>query len=205
MTERPILFSGAMVRAILAGRKTQTRRLVQARGKDFDVEDGVPFFRPYVYGLPEPVPIPCPYGAPGDRLWVRETWQAWHETSREHDEWDICAGPPSAIQERYGEPSVTYRATNDSSHPWRTPLHMPRWASRLLLEVTAVRVERLQEISEADARAEGVEPMVCLPGDVIAYGPSFAHLWDAINRQRAPWSSNPFVWVVEFKRVEARA
>jgi hypothetical protein len=205
MRERPILFSAPMVRAILDGRKTQTRRLVKPRRAHevaYKANDG------HVYSIPEgevgehepcgdPRPLPCPYGAPGDRLWVRET---------------IRRGPVLQDGLIGRRDTATYAAdgapTPLDTWPWQRPvlpgIHCPRGLSRITLEVTGVRVERLQDISEDDARAEGVTPTICLPGDVVAYGPAFAHLWDSINRTRAPWDSNPWVWVIEFHAREGR-
>jgi hypothetical protein len=167
MKERPILFSGAMVRAILDGRKSQTR---------------MNFHR-------------CPYGAVGDRLWVRETWAASLDSDG-----DMCK--PFLYRATYDEAvygqlkaSFSDRATEIwdvvGNTGWRPSIHMPRWASRLTLEVTGVRVERVQDISEADAKAEGVKSAA-----------EFCALWDEINGARGyGWDANPWVWVVEFKRV----
>lgn len=175
MKERPILFSAPMVRALLDGRKTQTRRVVKpqptatreeairtyGKGGTFILEAG--FFG-----------VRCPYGQLGDRLWVRETWGA-------------CAGSP------------VYRADDNATCPdggrWKPSIHMPRWASRITLEVTGVRVERLQDISEEDAIAEGVPEQ---RGDPWA----FQCLWDSINgaRERCSWAANPWVWAITFSR-----
>lgn len=178
MRERPIIFSGESVRAILDGRKVQTRRVIKpVQPRD----DGRwPAGR-------DPVPD-CPFGRVGDRLWVRETWA-------DHPDGD---GP-------------IYRATDPTwddepgSIRWRPPIHMPRWASRLTLEVAGVRVERLQAIDKAGARAEGCHG---IDGDGHrGYVPpldQFEAAWDALNGKRAPWSSNPWVWVVTFRCVEER-
>lgn len=189
MAERPILFSGPMVRAILDGRKTQTRRIVkpQPHGDCAAIEVGL--YHPVVidrhgdeqpgaeifgaYSLDGEWGVKCPYGMPADRVWVRETW----------------------IPSDMG--GFHYRAT-DEVLPciWRPSIHMPRKASRLTLEITAVRVERLQDISEADARAEGLALAgAILPGRAAG---CFSRLWDGINGKRAPWSSNPWVWVIDF-------
>lgn len=173
---------GAMVRAILDGTKTQTRRIVKPQ--DIDVSDGVPFLLPYASGVPEPVQVVCPQGRPGDRLWVRETFA------------DV-GWPPTG-------PQYVYRADPDSGdndvQKWKPSIFMPRWASRIALEVVSVRVERLQKISEDDARAEGVgegPQEGWVTGPVVAY----ADLWDSINGRDA-WLLNPWVWVIEFKRIE---
>ena len=194
MKERPILFSGPMVRAILEGRKTQTRRI--AKGISIitgDDRSGATDDR-------------CPYGVPGDLLWVREAWSTdpcydHIMPSRLRTEWPVYydSGPGLVITLGF--------------HRVRPSIHMPRWASRLTLNVTGVKVERLNEISEQDARAEGV-PQDTYPCDhsrrtcdeVGCLGPtyrsSFAALWDELHGAGA-WDANPWVWVVEFKRVEA--
>jgi hypothetical protein len=148
--------------------------------------------------------IGCPYGAPGDRLWVKETWAIDAEdvetARRRHEDVLLDACPVGPY----------YRATasdfDESSLRWRPSIHMPRWASRISLEVTGVRVERLQAISEADAVAEGVhyELGEVKPDSPNAHRISFSTLWDELNAKRAPWSSNPWVWVIEFRRVEAQ-
>ena len=190
MRERPILFSAPMVRAILAGTKTQTRRAIKAPG--IFVSSGAINGHGVVSmtdaGIRE---VRCPYGQPGDRLWVREAWKV-------------------DLNHRF------YRADGDPGGPvpWTPSIHMPRWASRITLEVTGVRVERPQDISEADAKAEGVHR--CLDG--LWSGGAWKHLrrpncyadpcnafcdlWASINGPGS-WDANPWVWVVEFRRVEA--
>lgn len=204
MTERPILFSAPMVRAILAGTKTQTRRVLkQATGPSLSVgiDDEVPGVAElsWLYGdgpgydVHEAIKrVPCPYGKPGDRLWVREAHSIL--TTDPHGEMQI----------------VSYRATDDECNgPWKPSIHMPRWASRITLEVTDVRVERLKDISEADAAAEGVifnghhrsNPW---SSDGLRHWltarDAYADLWRDINGEDS-WDANPWVWVVEFKRV----
>lgn len=161
MKERPILFSGEMVRAILDGRKTQTRRAMKPQPKQIN-SSYWGWARKSVFlhrhrlgsGFPEWIQR-CPYGKPGDRLYVRETWGISHHGGA------TIKGTPH-------DPYVLYRATNSEPtgdelenqwepFKWRPSIHMPRWASRILLEITDVRVERLQDISEEDARAEGYE------------------------------------------------
>lgn len=182
--ERPILFSGAMVRAILDGRKTQTRRVAkQFAGRD-DLDALLRRF---------PRQEGCPYGNRGDRLWVRETW-----------------AQPAAL-----DPGPTvYRADYPACVPagfenvppaeaitWKPSIHMPRAACRLVLEVTGARVERLQAITEADATAEGVEPILVPPdGGSCPYYEGFRALWGRINGAGS-WDQNPWVWVVEFRRI----
>jgi hypothetical protein len=217
--ERPIMFSAPMVRALLEGRKTQTRRLVKPQPVDHpamrpEARDGGRWVfmahsdRPsYAFATGD---VWCPYGAPGDRLWVKETWLSWDHASDGQ-----FLGPPTKmpIEARRRE-ALLYRATNAEPglYCWRSPLHMTRWASRCTLEVTRVRVERLHAISEEDARAEGVKPSDAAvvfddKGELRAdlsgtHRGAFACLWDSINGKRAPWASNPWLWVVEFRLVQ---
>jgi hypothetical protein len=198
--ERPILFSAPMVRAILAGTKTQTRRVVKPDGK-------------YRLGMVCPAdggPSRCPYGAPGDRLWVRETFQPLLADGFDHDEcdWKTGRGYRCSYVATAGRIEVIDRDDNITDR-CKPGIHMPRWASRITLEVTGVRVERLQDISEADARAEGVSfvadgcarfgvggaPDSWCDCPVTAY----CALWESINGKDS-WAANPWVWVVEFKR-----
>lgn len=235
MKEKPIIFSGPEVRAILDG-KTQTRRVTKWQPNTlFDrpfVEDewslpgfyavrgaavpnGTALYRRYnngQFGILE-----CPYGQPGDRLWVRETWrQCYPETSYSH--------------------GVIYRADKAMSlgmdeysdrHKWKPSIHMPRRFSRITLEIKNIRVERVQEISEQDCAAEGVVfEYPDLDEDPMAGGTyfrpgrhGFAQVWDSINgkpkierddegreiaRHDFSWSANPWCWVIEFVRVEPR-
>ena len=190
--ERPILFSGPMVRAILDGRKTQTRRVAMHR------VCGVMLAR--LAFDPAPDAALCPYGAPGDRLWVRETW-AW-SGDREIPE-----------AERIARGEIWYAADGDRGPAirWRPSIHMPRWAARLTLEVTGVRVERLQDISATDCRAEGIphfREFVVFGADAEQrremYAAEYRRLWDSLNAPRGyGWDVNPWVWVVEFRKVPA--
>jgi hypothetical protein len=217
--EKPILFSGPMVRAILEGRKTQTRRtvkVVSGRGGvslvhlpgapgiyehlDYDGA-GLVHFQPERQAKP----LRTPYGQPGDRLWVRETWAPVDQLAdRVEREDPVCVGyraDYSAIShesDNVHQLDVTHWNWEHSSVRWRPSIFMPRWASRLTLEVTDVRVERLQDISEKDAKAEGVGFHV--GGPVKA----FETLWDSINGGRPwrCWDDNPWVWVVGFRRVQ---
>lgn len=181
--EKPILFSGPMVRAILAGRKSVTRRIAPVllpADKNYirEAEDTADWCAKRA--------AQCPFGQPGDRLWVRETCAI---------ETDLATG----------DQRVAYRADGDLPFGWTSPIHMPRWASRLTLEILSVRVERLQAITEADAVAEGVAVEQAgierSFGEAIALA-QFRILWDQINGKRAPWASNPWVWRVEFKQPE---
>ncbi len=176
MSERPILFSGAMVRAILEGRKAQTRRILRRERQ----------YGPFAFDDPR-VARYCPYGQPGDRLWVRETWHLW--------------GPPE-------HQTLAFRAdcADAENYTWRPSIFMPRWASRITLEITDVRVERVQAISHVDAIAEGAIDAELGAGDLISGSyavTNYAVLWDGINAKRGySWSSNPWVWVLTFTRVQ---
>ncbi len=224
MSERPILFSAPMVRAILDGRKTQTRRVVTVGDVVEERDDGTPwpYFTTWTHGDDGSPWASCPYGAPGDRLWVRETWRYadWTEDGQPwiryaaDDARRLCERVSSEwaarVADIWAELSSAENVSVDgraADRKWRQSIFLPRWASRITLAVTAVRVERLQEISEADAIAEGVlrtggraqlQPNHFRPAREL-----FSELWDSINEDRAPWASNPWVWVVEFKRVEA--
>ncbi len=234
--ERPILFSAPMVRAILADQKTQTRRVVKPQPPEI-----LPAYAPKVYwpardrhmthGDPDGAAylqferpgdydgahvmrggfgFRCRYGQPGDWLWVRETWMDLAGTGVEHRSRDgklqRYAYGADTKPGSYGD-----QCRKDYGLKWRPSIHMPRWASRITLEVTAIRVERLQDISEADAQAEGVTPkwepgcsgrlMEALGG--FSFRPAasaYAELWEQINGPGS-WSANPWVWVIEFKRV----
>ena len=209
MKERPILFSGPMVRAVLDGRKSQTRRVVTDRHLTrlgLEIHDGIAFTLEggQWNGMFESGSPPwCPYGIPGDRLWVRETWRFADEDVvgfRADDSHGEQSERVRVLAERYW-----HRPSGFAPLHWLPSIYMPRWASRITLEVVAVRVERLQEISEADARAEGCDGD-CPIGSIPCHqaGPCsyhFAQLWASINGPES-WSANPWVWVVEFKRLE---
>lgn len=183
MKERPINLKSHEVLEILQGRKTQLRRVVK----------------------PQPS-IRCPFGQVGDRLWVRETWMyLLGDDSR-----DQCSYRADA-------PSVSFDSeARDYGIKWRPPINMPRSASRILLEVVSIRVQRLHDISEADAIAEGsyLDRCACLPRSkdrtpmhaafklqtCHIHGSEFSYLWESVNGNGS-WDKNPWVWVVEFKRI----
>lgn len=210
MKERPILFSGAMVRALLAGTKTQTRRAVKPQPPS--IVDSV--YRPFPaepnnwqgygddaihwYGR-------CPYGQPGDRLWVRETTRMRYLPNL------LTGEPTNAECGEYvadGEPMLNEDGFDYAwwySRKTCPGIHMPRWASRITLEVNAVRVERLQDISGDDCIAEGIEQPIAgvlLKGCTTAHAQRSAYrsLWESINGGGS-WALNPWVWVVAFRRV----
>ncbi len=192
--EKGVIFSAPMVKALFAGTKTQTRRVLKLpNGGTFShVDPGGTIWGPGPYVKYRRVVdgdelvnrCHCPYGYPGDRLWVRETWAP-------HD--------PAML------PNKTYYAadhpewrTGEDIDRWRPSIHMPRSRSRITLEIADVRVQRLQDISEEDARAEGVTtPLRWHPAHVLA----FSALWDEIHGDGA-WDANPYVWALTFKRAE---
>ncbi|MEW6479746.1 MAG: hypothetical protein AB1455_09875 [Pseudomonadota bacterium] len=190
MKARPMLMSAPMVRAILAGTKTQTRRVVKPQPQR--VDGGVPFGDAPAWAHAEPgcAVMRCPYGKRGDRLWIRE---AWARTT-------VFPGSEMVVY-REGDNRTDYGG------PWKPGIHMFRRDSRITLDVTGVRVERLQDISVADAIAEGVnihpdhhsKPRESIYSPVQAY----RDLWESINGPGS-WEVNPWVWVVEFKRLEAQ-
>jgi hypothetical protein len=205
-----------MVRAILAGTKTQTRRVVKPQPPEWIwiTSMGLTAFTPpghfsgrgYWKGVPgDEGPgekfFRMPYGQPGDRLWVREGWCG-----------GVAALPtgeglvPSLWIDRTKMNRIVYRATSDygsDQPPWRPSIHMPRWASRITLELTDVRVQRVQDIREDDAKAEGVDPLLVPPdGGSAPHVEGFRDLWDRINAKRGfGWSANPWCWCLSFKVV----
>lgn len=216
MKERPILFSAPMVRALLDGSKTQTRRALRIQPLDVLPMEGDKFGREWIALMDrEPKPagtlFRCKFGAPGDRLWVRETFMDLNGTGVEHRNSD-------GVRQRYAYaaefPSGSYgdEARKDYKLKWKPSIHMPRVACRILLEVVSVRVERLNDCSEADARAEGATHYE--PANDLSYGgwshdghyvhktvaESYKKLWECINGADS-WGTNPWVWVIEFKRI----
>lgn len=202
--ERPILFSGAMVRAILDGRKTQTRRPVKGLALEW-LQPGM--FTPEYVAAPQN--HACPYGQPGDCLWVRETWSprivhtCYDMGCDCENVWvDYVAGGDGRHFDGRDIPDEWYMPQAALKGRHVPSLHMPRWASRITLEITGVRVERLNDCSEEDARAEGVGPLRS-DGRTENGGPAsdaYADLWESINGAGS-WEANPWVWVVEFKRL----
>ena len=200
--EKPILFRGEMVRAILDGRKTQTRRVIKPQ-PELRANGSVLWWKNDML-VPEST-YRSPYGAPGDRLWVKETFShedGWYPDDAGHS-WKNCRSPIghdglcTYVHYRASMSTKQIREYNDDPWPWTPSIFMPRWASRITLEVVSVRVERVQDISHRDAIAEGVAARV-----VPLSQNAFAHLWDSINAKRGySWDSNPFVWVIEFRRI----
>lgn len=216
-TERGMIFNGEMVRAILDGWKTQTRRIVKLdheRGMKNPVVRGSNGSACYV-GC-HMAALLCPFGQPGDRIWVRETFQGPLVTEELFEEYR--ANPEKFETQQYceyaadGGPRPEYCDLDDNlRHGWRPSIHMPRWASRILLEITSVRVERLQDISQADAIAEGAPPShpsidaVSREYEFPDFSRSwFGQTWWQIYGEES-WNNNPWVWVIEFNRVQERA
>ncbi|HEE1740611.1 TPA: morphogenetic protein [Klebsiella pneumoniae] len=211
MKERGMIFNGEMVRALLDGRKTQTRRIMAPQPAD-DIERCI-FPNPEAIGWKSSLRHKhgsttahfCHYGKPGDRIWVRETFQG---PLFDYDLMDSYCKDPTpfekpefCVYKADGVPAPEFYDANDELHCcWRPSIHMPRWASRILLEITDVRVERLRSMSQDDARAEGV---IAASGPMEA-GLAFRELWDSIYGEES-WKANPWVWVIEFKRVEGGA
>lgn len=188
--EKPILFSAPMVRAILSGAKTQTRSVVKGLHQHSELTapmwaaaDEAVFIDGSNPVRGETVLARCSYGAPDDRLWVRESFRL--------SAWSTEVHYPASLSD--------YDVREKG--PWKPSIHMPRWASRITLDVLSVRVERLQAITEADAIAEGVTHGEDQEG--FDHRDLFMHLWQKINGKKHPWESNPWVWVVTFKRAAA--
>lgn len=197
--EHPILFSSDMVKAILEGRKTQTRRVLKSNfGSEY---------------------VNCPYGKPGDFLWVRETWrpeelESGLDVIRYKADGKICV-----IENTQAAADAWCGANNNQDlwikNLWKPSIFMPRWTSRITLEIVNVRVERVQEITRNDAKAEGVKNLWIWDGTgpeylfaravLNPYIANFSLLWDKINAKRGyGWDVNPFVWVIEFKVAEVK-
>ncbi len=242
--ERPVLFSGPMVRAILDGRKTQTRRVLKKQPELWDTKVGKRWAYPLRDGTQQDIEADghgrvlaeCPFGKPGDRLWVREAWRPYREGGeRGVDLLDGVQYRSDATIRECGTTAQFLRVWDlDRKTLWRPSIHMPRWASRISLEVTTVRVERLQAISEEDAVAEGAQVRPgCygyqsrLPGWAMDWARigthsrslrrlleardlslgaarlAFGSYWNACAKDASAWCANPWVWVVEFRKVEA--
>lgn len=210
--ERPIIFTSDSVRAILEGRKTQTRRVMKPQPDGFT--QGIPWVKDSVEIINEEFEreikthtkdgklfvkkIKCSYGQPGDTLWVREKWLKYDDNT-----------------------AIYFDDVDETEWRWLSPMFMPRWASRITLEVVSISAERVQDISQADAKAEGADPWFLAgdgkkdiqngvqfsiehcPEEKRDYRTGYRHLWDSINAKRGyPWESNPWVWVVEFKKLD---
>ena len=212
-----MIFNAEMVRALLDGRKTQTRRPIKWKETRFteigEREDGSKW--PWSEDAEHACDFwhPCPFGAVGDRIWVREAFRV-HSRATDVATLVYKASERNSWTEQTRRVPVAVCNKPATPEKWTPSLHMPRWASRILLEITDVRVERLNAISEEDARAEGIidggclncgepEPCGCVNPEPDATD-AFAYLWQSIYGQES-WNANPWVWVIEFKRVEGGA
>ncbi|MGE5899549.1 hypothetical protein ACQJ1F_23135 [Klebsiella pneumoniae] len=240
MTERGMIFNAEMVRVLLSGRKTQTRREVKlnldiaclATTYDWATSLAANHYQglteeqiqqkaeslrgvihPVILDNGQMVSIICPHGKPGDRIWVRETFCPVDDTQYGGEKWVDYRATPKFEE---SHPAGWDSAPNDAEAlKWRPSIHMPRWASRILLEITDVRVERLNAISEEDATAEGVPPAGSLlpdypgtfltpKGDFATAKVAFQRLWESIYGEES-WKANSWVWVISFKRIEGGA
>ena len=224
MKERPIIFSAEIVKAILDGKKTMTRRVIKSNHDlsrythvDFDVDGDNKWELARINDLKRTyTKIGNPYGNVGDRLWVRETWIQGYDDplieSEGDDENAVSIIYKADGKEEYRSCSAeTVENWGDFSADsemvgFKSPIHMPRWASRLLLEITDIKVERLQDISCEDAVKEGFsdkKPSGMQPAMMPNPKADFRNYWDSLNAKKGyPWSSNPWVWVIEFKKVQ---
>ncbi|HGM6992107.1 TPA: hypothetical protein ACKP7H_002359 [Serratia marcescens] len=234
MKERPVIFNGEMVRAILDGRKTQTRRVmkVQPESSGFGLrfiteslnnrDTGKYFWsQSDAFGINKPrsKPFLCPFGQVGDRLWVREAYQGplfnfdqmetYLEDTSKFERPEFCEYRADG-----GKTPEYYDADDNLRYGWKPSIHMPRWASRITLEITAVRVERLNDISEEDAEAEGIDMEAlydsqdcydCIADHNMTGRPTvtgaFKYLWESIYGVDS-WNANPWVWAISFRRVK---
>lgn len=212
---RPIIFNPESVRAILEGRKTQTRRVIKRvspRFAQYRYAEGDPY--PYYFRrrdavwdsfktLDDLIKKYCPYGVPGDKLWVRETWSNINKPEYPPD---IYYKADALIAEDY----------DSTEWKWKSPIYMPRWASRITLEIKDVRVERLKDLTDVDCRAEGIPGLGGMVGmhtamlvtgtssleeaELVTLAAGFVELWDGLNAKKGyGWDTNPRVWVIEFE------
>lgn len=211
--EKGLIFNSEMVRAILDGRKTQTRRPIKWKQTRFteigEREDGSKW--PWSEDAEHVCDFwhPCPFGAVGDRIWVRETWSSDFANYYPNDRvWYAADNNRQLDIDMVDGVRGIYSPESDVHVPfrWHPSIHMPRWASRILLKITDVRVERLNSISDADAKAEGC----CygrgggVPDFAVTPADHFPTLWASIYGEES-WKANPWVWVISFKRVEGGA
>lgn len=226
MKETGLMFKAPLVRAILEGRKTQTRRIVKpAPAADqplqhITTETGLTYARSMErinFQNPRRIRWESPVGKPGDRIYVRETWQGPLMSSKEWEDHyfsgadDLPTKFRTSTYCKYaadGGPPPEFTTMDDETVArWKPSIHMPMWAARIWLEITGVRLERLQQITEADAKAEGAEPWPCdhprrSCADIDCNGPDylagFRHIWESTG---GDWHANPWVWVIDFKTI----
>ena len=215
MKETGLMFKAPLVRAILEGRKTQTRRIVKWKGLQKGLYLGFSGLRAgktgdnWVLESNTPTssewrctPTPCPFGKPGDRIYVRETWNpdppcdgTWAYT-----QWAGCRqGQIEGVPKQFRTPEhCMYAASTDAELVWTPSVHMPKWAARIWLEITGVRVERLLSITEADAKAEGAVLKNSPAAHLTSYRRGFQELWESTG---GDWPANPWVWAIDFKTI----
>jgi len=196
--ERGMLFSAPMVHALLAGTKTQTRRAIKSGFYQIDERDDGTLWPWRHDGAGGDEWLRCPYGQPGDKLWVREAFSGPHCMEKTSE---LPAMPPGQWPQ---ESAIWYWADGEPDYgDWTRPrpsIHMPRWASRITLEIKGIRVERLQDVSDADALAEGVDRTNTSIGGYATE--RYRLLWESINGAGS-WDANPWVWVIEFSPTPA--
>lgn len=233
MKERGIIFNGEMVRALLDGRKTQTRRILKVQPD----EDGLAKVTNGPWMDTSEREYRCPFGVIGDRIWVRETWALlgnedgccvdWNDNLCKGDEKTAARIYRASCEQKPGDYGLwsipdnaywkPYTENEKFEGSWRPSIHMPRWASRILLEITDVRMERLNSISEQDALSEGIDRerleesqdnYDCIADHNMTGRPTatgaFKYLWESIYGEEN-WQANPWVWVIEFNRIEGGA
>jgi len=217
MKETGLMFKAPLVRAILSGQKTQTRRIAKTEitmGRDSLLEPHRGCKHAGIYLLPEyakEAAALCPYGKPGDRIYVRETWQGPLMSAKEWE--DHYFSNADELTSKFKTPAYCKYAADGGPPPefmtmdddivarWKLSIHMPKWAARIWLEIIGVRVERLQQITEADCIAEGAAGG---HGSIPSYSYSatplehFRHIWESTG---GDWTANPWVWVIDFKRI----
>lgn len=223
MKERPILLSASNVRGIIEGRKTQTRmKLNPQPWSEAELCGGAGYgwsqkgkesknfhWNTTEETLAKSLHAHCPYGVPGDRLWVKETWCAWDTTDEEQEANEVSGNAEYLAEIGICRWNITYRADpRRHAEKWRPSIFMPRWASRITLEIEAVRVERLIEIATEDCIAEGIYQQGgqwIIDGSVTGLGwmqpeGAYRELWESINGPGS-WDANPWVWVIQFRRI----
>ena len=212
MKDHPIIFSGPMVRAILAGTKTQTRRVIKMRDGSLCEDEDIPAYEgarvPYVMDFSKTFPrwqqLDCPHGVPGDSLWVREKWKCEELPENGLDGVRYAADNSFIEIENTREASELWGEANRPGGKWRPSIFMPHWASRIALVIVNVRVERVQEISVDDIYAEGCRP-ISSDEDGSELYEWYSDLWDSINLKRGcGWEVNPYCWCLTFKKLEVR-
>ncbi|WP_034949781.1 hypothetical protein [Erwinia oleae] len=221
MKERPILFSDQRVRALLSGQQTQTRRIMKSQlmGPGQDNHEGcygIDVINNHLQGNRvmgmENLSYHCPYGQPGDRLWVRETWRGPIIDANEVSDYERSPTRfknPRYCQYRADTSHFVDRADQEDQSGWQAGIHMPRWASRIDLEIARIRVEKIQDISEDDVMAEGVQTdshflnnFFTMHNEPVSAKDAYRKQW-ALQYGGTSWEVNPWVWVIDFTRIDA--